>query len=70
MSEATLALNRQIRDLIEKNVRLRAALKKAHLALHNDGTQNAFTISSLHGFPYTGPVFTEDEYRKAIQGDG
>lgn len=58
----------RIRQLRERSQILRAALEKAHLALHNKHTSTVFAIASVHGFHYTGPVFTEDEYYEAIGG--
>lgn len=63
----------KVKELVQENARLRAALEKAHLALHNKHTRAIFTIASVHGFNYRGPVFTEDEYCRATgetQADG
>ena len=58
-----MSTNDRIRQLRVKSSKLRAALEKAHLALHNSQTRGAFDIAAIHGFHHTGPVFTEDEYR-------
>ena len=58
---------RRIGQMTEEITTLRAALEKAHLALHSEGTTAAFQIAAIHGFRYTGPTFTEDDYRKAIK---
>lgn len=48
-------------------IKLEKALTEAHKALHNEGTNTAFTISSIHGFLYKGPTFTRSQYQEAMQ---
>ena len=56
----------EVWKLRRENRRLRSALRKAHLALHNEQTVAAFTLASVRGFNYTGPVFTKEEYDNAM----
>ena len=49
--------------------RLRLALGKAARILHSDALIQQHQIAALHGFPYRGEMFTEEEYAAACDGD-